>query len=45
MTLEQIIKMLKVEYAHAVSASFVKKPLSYALYQTWKYVSGKEREK
>lgn len=41
MTLEKIIEMLKIEYAHAKVCSFVKKPLAYAVYQVWKYVDGK----
>ena len=39
--------MLKcaIIYDFAVKLKFIKKPISYALYQTWKYFDEKERER
>lgn len=44
MDLNNIMRMLRTEYAHAQCCSFVRKPMSYALYQVWKYVDRKEKE-
>lgn len=44
-TLDAVIRILKTEYAHAESASFVRKPMSYALHQVWKYIDRKEKER
>lgn len=43
MNLNNIMRMLRTEYAHAQCCSFVRKPMSYALYQVWKYVDKKEK--
>lgn len=45
MNLNKVIRMLGSEYAHAQCLSFVRKPMSYALYQVWKYVDRKEKER
>lgn len=44
MTFERVIKMLKVEYERAKDIDFVKKPLSWALYNVWKTVDAVEME-
>lgn len=44
-TLDEVTRILKAEYTRAVGASFIKRPMSYALYQVWKYVDRKERER
>lgn len=36
MTIEKARKMLDEEYKHAQNYKFIKRPLSYALYQVWK---------
>lgn len=36
MTIEKAHKMLDEEYNHAQNYKFIKRPLSYALYQVWK---------
>lgn len=35
--LELAIKILKQKYERAKHLEYVKKPIAYALYQTWKY--------
>lgn len=45
MNIEQALKLLKVEYAHAQACSFVDKPTAYALYQVWKQVDRIEVER
>lgn len=44
MTLDQAIEMLRRIYNKAKDASFVRNPLAYALYQTWKAVDRKTRK-
>ena len=36
MSLQQAIELLKKEYDRAVKLEFVRDPLAYALFQTWK---------
>ena len=36
MTLEDAIKLLKKDYERAQSMEYVKNPIAWALYQTWK---------
>lgn len=36
MTLEDAIKLLEKEYERAQSMEYVKNPIAWALYQTWK---------
>lgn len=43
-TLETVIKMLQEEYEFAKKQAWIKKPLSYALYEIWKRVDEKERQ-
>jgi len=38
MTFQKVIKLLELEYERALRLEFVRKPLAYALYQTWKKV-------
>ena len=38
MTLEKAIEMLKKEYERAKGLDFVRNPLAYALYHTWRKV-------
>jgi hypothetical protein len=45
MTSERAIELFKVEYEKAKKLDYVQKPISYALYQTWKKVDKKERKK
>lgn len=45
MTIERVIKMLKVEYERAKNINFVVKPLSWALYNVWKAVDEAEKER
>ena len=45
MTLEKAIKLLEEEYARAQKLQFVRNPLAYALYQTWKKVDAADRKK
>ena len=40
---QKAIKMLAEEYRKAQAASWVAKPLAYALYQVWKYFDAYER--
>lgn len=44
MTIEKVIRMLKSEYERAKTFEFVKKPLSWALYNVWKTVDAVEKE-
>lgn len=45
MTLEEAKKLLDEEYERAKRLDFVINPLAYALYQVWKKVDKKRREK
>ena len=45
MTIDQAIAHLCLEYGKALSADWVRRPLAWALYQTWKYVDAKEEKK
>lgn len=38
MTLEQAIELLRKEYERAKHIPYVKRPLAWALFQTWKKV-------
>ena len=38
MTLEQAIELLRKEYREAKEMGFIKRPLAWALFQTWKKV-------
>lgn len=40
---QKAIKMLAEEYHKAQAASWVQKPMSYALYQVWKYFDAYEK--
>ena len=42
MTREQVIKQFLRYVECAEKASYIRKPLSWAAYQTWKWVNGKE---
>lgn len=42
-SLSKAIKMLTEEYTKAQSLTHINKPLSYALYQTWKYFDQHEK--
>ena len=43
--LEKAIESIRTEYAEAKKRDYIHKPLSYAIYQTWKMVDKIEREK
>lgn len=43
MTLEKAIEILKANYERAKMLSFVRRPVSWALYRTWEEVDRKER--
>lgn len=43
LTLEKVIKMLEEEYERAKQKDFVRDPLAYALYHTWKKVDKRKR--
>lgn len=45
MTSERAIELFKEEYERAKKLDYVQKPISYALYQTWKIIDKKERKK
>lgn len=45
MKIEPVIKLLKKNYERALSIQWVHKPLSWALYQTWKAIDGMEKER
>ena len=42
MTLEQVIEMLKEYYTEALKSEWIKKPLAWALFQTWRMVDAKK---
>lgn len=42
MKIENAIKYLYKQYEKAKTMEYVKKPLAWALYQTWRYVDGQE---
>lgn len=43
MTLERALKIFYENYNKALSFDFVEKPISYALYQTWRYCDSVEK--
>ena len=43
MTLEKAIKILGIKYGIALTNDYIQKPISWALYQTWKDVNAKEK--
>lgn len=43
MSFEEVVELLKAEYEKAKTLKFVRKPLAYAIYKTWKVVA-KKRE-
>lgn len=43
MTLKLAIQYLTKKYDLAQQNEYIKKPLAWALYQTWKYVDSKEK--
>lgn len=45
MTLDRVIAELKKQYEYALKKPFIRRPLSYALYQTWKWVDKRERNR
>lgn len=45
MTLNTVITKLTYYYKKALELDYVQKPLSWALYQTWKFVDAKENKK
>lgn len=45
MTLEKVVNILTENYERAKKLTFVHKPLSWALYQTWKAVDMVEDDK
>ena len=42
MTIEKAIKYLYRQYENAKAMEYIKKPLAWALYQTWRYVDKEE---
>ena len=45
MTMNDVIILLGKNYTRALTLKFVRKPLSYALFQTWHEVDRKEKER
>ena len=45
MKLNKAIRILKEEYIKAQASTYVRKPMSYALYQVWKYFEKNEKER
>lgn len=45
LTIELAIRKVTEEYFYAVKRQYVQKPLSWALYQTWKYFDEREKAK
>lgn len=43
-TLEKAIELLCAEYEKAMNLEYVRNPLAFALYHTWKKVDGGVRE-
>lgn len=43
MTIEHAIKYLYRQYEVAKTMEYIKKPLAWALYQTWRYVDKEEK--
>lgn len=41
MSFDEVVQLLKEEYEKAKTLKFVRKPLPYALYKTWKIVDKK----
>lgn len=41
-TVGDIVNQFIIQYRSAISMAFVNKPMSYALYQTWKWLDGIE---
>lgn len=44
-TIDNAMRLFLEQYAEAKRNKFVKKPISYALYQTWIYFDSIERER
>lgn len=44
-TYQKAIKMLAEEYRKALSQVSVRKPMAYALYQTWRYFDQHEKSR
>jgi len=44
MTLIKVINHLRKEYKKAKKLNFVYRPMSYAMYQTWRWCDLKEKE-
>ena len=40
-TFDEVVELLKAEYEKAKTLKFVRRPLPYALYKTWKIVDKK----
>ena len=45
MTFEKAIKILITQLGEARRNTLIRKPLAWALYQTWKIVDAKEKER
>ena len=45
MTINKVISKFYEYYAKALSSDYVIKPISWALYQTWKWADSKEKSK
>ena len=45
MTLKKAITQLKIYYDLALKSEYIKKPLAWAFYQTWKVVDRMEEER
>ena len=43
MTLGKVVDYFISEYNKAIDSAWVQKPISYALYQTWKWLDEKEK--
>lgn len=45
MTLQKIYELIQIHYTYAVAQEWVEKPMSYALYQVWRYVDARETKR
>ena len=43
--IDKVIEYLRKQYELALTLEYVRKPLAWALYQTWRYYDRKERER
>ena len=44
-TIGDIVNQFIIQYRSAISMAYVNKPMSYVLYQTWKWLDGIEKNR